>query len=177
MINGQILKQAVISGANNISNQKNSINDLNIFPVPDEPSILDFIKGWCLCFKAWALFKEKTLSVEPLTFSFDFWVLQWYFTRTKPTFILCRLVAVTLFIIIWFCKTHYKNRQLIRLEPNSFLLYLSVFGENREGIWFRVFGRQRSWLLNRWFPAQSERWTQTARNQSRQRSHWFPFPA
>ena len=35
MINGQILKQAVISGANNISNQKNSINDLNIFPVPD----------------------------------------------------------------------------------------------------------------------------------------------
>ena len=35
MINGEILKQAVISGANNISCQKNSINDLNIFPVPD----------------------------------------------------------------------------------------------------------------------------------------------
>lgn len=35
MINGEILKQAVISGANNISRQKNSINDLNIFPVPD----------------------------------------------------------------------------------------------------------------------------------------------
>lgn len=35
MINGDILKQAVISGANNISRQKNSINDLNIFPVPD----------------------------------------------------------------------------------------------------------------------------------------------
>lgn len=35
MINGQILKQAVISGANNISRRKNSINDLNIFPVPD----------------------------------------------------------------------------------------------------------------------------------------------
>jgi hypothetical protein len=27
-----------------------------------------------------------------------------------------------------------QYRQLIRLEPNSFLLYLSVFGENREGI-------------------------------------------
>ena len=35
MINGEILKQAVISVANNISRQKNSINDLNIFPVPD----------------------------------------------------------------------------------------------------------------------------------------------
>lgn len=35
MINGQILKQAIISGANNISSQKNQINDLNIFPVPD----------------------------------------------------------------------------------------------------------------------------------------------
>lgn len=35
MINGQILKNAVISGANNISSQKFHINDLNIFPVPD----------------------------------------------------------------------------------------------------------------------------------------------
>lgn len=35
MINGEILKKAVISGANNISVQKNQINDLNIFPVPD----------------------------------------------------------------------------------------------------------------------------------------------
>lgn len=35
MINGEILKNSVISGANNISVQKNQINDLNIFPVPD----------------------------------------------------------------------------------------------------------------------------------------------
>ncbi len=35
MINGQILKQAIISGANNICSQKAKINDLNIFPVPD----------------------------------------------------------------------------------------------------------------------------------------------
>lgn len=35
MINGEILKNAVISAANNISLQKNEINDLNIFPVPD----------------------------------------------------------------------------------------------------------------------------------------------
>lgn len=35
MINGQILKQAIISGANNICSQKDRINDLNIFPVPD----------------------------------------------------------------------------------------------------------------------------------------------
>ena len=35
MINGEALKNAIISGANNITNQKNKINDLNIFPVPD----------------------------------------------------------------------------------------------------------------------------------------------
>ncbi len=35
MINGEMLKQAIISGAHNISSQKNHINDLNIFPVPD----------------------------------------------------------------------------------------------------------------------------------------------
>lgn len=35
MINGEMLKNAVISGANNISVQKSRINDLNIFPVPD----------------------------------------------------------------------------------------------------------------------------------------------
>ena len=35
MINGEILKNAIVSGANNISLQKNRINDLNIFPVPD----------------------------------------------------------------------------------------------------------------------------------------------
>ena len=35
MINGYDLKQAVISGSNNICSQKNKINDLNIFPVPD----------------------------------------------------------------------------------------------------------------------------------------------
>ena len=35
MMNGETLKQAVISGANNISSIKARINDLNIFPVPD----------------------------------------------------------------------------------------------------------------------------------------------
>ncbi len=35
MINGEQLRLAIISGAHNISAQKNHINDLNIFPVPD----------------------------------------------------------------------------------------------------------------------------------------------
>ena len=35
MLNGETLKQAIISGANNISSIKARINDLNIFPVPD----------------------------------------------------------------------------------------------------------------------------------------------
>ncbi len=35
MINGNIFRDALISGANNITLQKQQINDLNIFPVPD----------------------------------------------------------------------------------------------------------------------------------------------
>ena len=35
LINGEVLKKAIISGANNICSQKYAINDLNIFPVPD----------------------------------------------------------------------------------------------------------------------------------------------
>ncbi len=35
MLTGSVLKQAIISGANNICSQKEKINDLNIFPVPD----------------------------------------------------------------------------------------------------------------------------------------------
>lgn len=35
MINGEILKNAILSGTNNINLEKSSINDLNIFPVPD----------------------------------------------------------------------------------------------------------------------------------------------
>lgn len=35
MINGKCLKNAIVSGANNITNQKSAIDDLNIFPVPD----------------------------------------------------------------------------------------------------------------------------------------------
>lgn len=34
-MNGFDLKQALISGSNNICTKKNMINDLNIFPVPD----------------------------------------------------------------------------------------------------------------------------------------------
>lgn len=34
-MNGSILKKAVISGANNLANQKNQIDELNVFPVPD----------------------------------------------------------------------------------------------------------------------------------------------
>ncbi len=35
MINGQILKESIISGANNIFNNKELVNNLNVFPVPD----------------------------------------------------------------------------------------------------------------------------------------------
>ena len=35
MFNGNILRDAIISAANNIANQKNAVDDLNVFPVPD----------------------------------------------------------------------------------------------------------------------------------------------
>lgn len=35
MINGNILRDAIISAANNIANQKKQVDDLNVFPVPD----------------------------------------------------------------------------------------------------------------------------------------------
>ncbi len=35
MINGSVLRDAIISGANNISKNKTSVDELNIFPVPD----------------------------------------------------------------------------------------------------------------------------------------------
>ena len=34
-INANVFKEAFISGANNISNNKEYINELNVFPVPD----------------------------------------------------------------------------------------------------------------------------------------------
>ncbi len=35
MINGDILRNAIISAANNLSNNKKQVDDLNVFPVPD----------------------------------------------------------------------------------------------------------------------------------------------
>lgn len=35
MFNGEVLRRAIISGANNLSNHKKEVDDLNVFPVPD----------------------------------------------------------------------------------------------------------------------------------------------
>ena len=35
MIQGSTLRDAIISGANNITNQKYRVDELNVFPVPD----------------------------------------------------------------------------------------------------------------------------------------------
>ena len=35
VITGDILKQAIISGSNNISNNRVQVDELNVFPVPD----------------------------------------------------------------------------------------------------------------------------------------------
>ena len=35
MFNGNMLRDAIISAANNIANNKKAVDDLNVFPVPD----------------------------------------------------------------------------------------------------------------------------------------------
>ena len=35
MIKGSVLRDAIISGANSIQNQRSQIDELNVFPVPD----------------------------------------------------------------------------------------------------------------------------------------------
>ena len=35
MINGKTLRDAILSGAHNISNQRTRVDELNVFPVPD----------------------------------------------------------------------------------------------------------------------------------------------
>lgn len=35
MITGKLFRDAVISGANNISNNRLAVDELNVFPVPD----------------------------------------------------------------------------------------------------------------------------------------------
>ena len=35
MITGQILRDAILSGTNNIANQRTRVDELNVFPVPD----------------------------------------------------------------------------------------------------------------------------------------------
>ena len=34
-ISGKLLRDSIISGANNIANNKNEVDELNVFPVPD----------------------------------------------------------------------------------------------------------------------------------------------
>ena len=35
MINGNLLKESFLSGAHNLSNRRASVDELNVFPVPD----------------------------------------------------------------------------------------------------------------------------------------------
>ena len=44
MITGQTLRDAILSGANNIANQRTRVDELNVFPVPDG----DFDKSFTL---------------------------------------------------------------------------------------------------------------------------------
>ena len=39
MISGKILRDAIISGANNINNQRSRVDELNVFPVPDGSTV------------------------------------------------------------------------------------------------------------------------------------------
>ena len=44
MITGQTLRDAILSGANNIANQRVRVDELNVFPVPDGDTGTDIVK-------------------------------------------------------------------------------------------------------------------------------------
>ena len=42
MITGKTLRDAIISGANNIANQRTRVDELNVFPVPDGDTAVSY---------------------------------------------------------------------------------------------------------------------------------------
>ena len=59
MINGFTLRDAIISGANNISKNRTAIDELNIFPVPDGDT------GTNMSMTIMAAARELTAMEEP----------------------------------------------------------------------------------------------------------------
>ena len=59
MITGQTLRDAILSGANNIANQRVRVDELNVFPVPDGDTGTKF---WSM-----AAFNSVGISVVTVT--------------------------------------------------------------------------------------------------------------
>ena len=64
MISGKILRDAIISGANNINNQRSRVDELNVFPVPDGDTGTNMACGEY--FTAFEIKLENTFSISNL---------------------------------------------------------------------------------------------------------------
>ncbi len=62
LLNGTLLKDAIISGANNICNNKESVNDMNIFPVPDGDTGTNMSMTICSAAKELADFESDNIA-------------------------------------------------------------------------------------------------------------------
>ncbi|MGN0115721.1 MAG: DAK2 domain-containing protein [Acutalibacteraceae bacterium] len=62
MITGEILRNAVISGANNIANNRHSVDELNVFPVPDGDTGTNMTLTIKNAAKELSVVKNKTVS-------------------------------------------------------------------------------------------------------------------
>lgn len=62
MITGEILRTAVISGANNIANNRHSVDELNVFPVPDGDTGTNMTLTIKNAAKELSVVKNKTVS-------------------------------------------------------------------------------------------------------------------
>ena len=62
LITGDILRDAIISGANNISNNRQSVDELNVFPVPDGDTGTNMTLTITNAAKELAVAKNKTVT-------------------------------------------------------------------------------------------------------------------
>ena len=58
MISGKILRDAIISGANNINNQRSRVDELNVFPVPDGDTGTNGHDRGCFCARAGSIGRQ-----------------------------------------------------------------------------------------------------------------------
>ena len=64
MINGSLLRDAIVSAAYDIQNQKQKVDELNVFPVPDGDTGTNMSMTICASIKELMLLKKLDLKMS-----------------------------------------------------------------------------------------------------------------